>query len=201
MTAIAGIIYGDSPTQGAIVGRIHPSGAEVHLHGAAELRLQMSQGRRGGRCRRRRGRALRQRRSAGSPMALADYLKSGWIAGLSPDTVPHAGGGFDTASGIAATDQWNFRVEVVRFEGRVYRFIFAARIDSELFAPGAERHDQELPRRQRSRPAAGPLADGSGRSRRARSTLADSARAPDGGRPQRARICSTSSTTSIRAIR
>jgi predicted Zn-dependent protease len=39
---------------------------------------------------------------------------------------------------VAKTDQWNFRVEVVRYNGQVYRFIFAARIDSELFARGAD---------------------------------------------------------------
>src|SRR5690606_32040793 len=66
------------------------------------------------------------------------YLKSGWIAGLRPETVKAGSqAGFDTASGVAATDQWNFRVQVVRFQGRVYRFIFAARIDSELFARAA----------------------------------------------------------------
>ena len=72
-------------------------------------------------------------------MALGDYLKSGWIAGLQPQTVAQQSvNGFDAASGVAATDQWNFRVQVVRFQGKVYRFIFAARIDSELFARGAD---------------------------------------------------------------
>jgi predicted Zn-dependent protease len=72
-------------------------------------------------------------------MALTDYLKSGWIAGLRPDTVKREdNNGIEMASGVAATDQWNFRVSVVRHGGRVYRFIFAARIDSPQFARGAE---------------------------------------------------------------
>jgi predicted Zn-dependent protease len=72
-------------------------------------------------------------------MGLEDYLKSGWIAGLVPETVRRqSNNGYDMASGIAATPQWNFRVSVVRFEGRVYRFIFAAKINSDRFAKGAE---------------------------------------------------------------
>ena len=72
-------------------------------------------------------------------VALSDYLKSGWIAGLQPSTVATQNvNGFDAATGVAATDQWNFRVQVVRFQGKVYRFIFAAKVDSELFARGAD---------------------------------------------------------------
>ena len=73
-------------------------------------------------------------------MALSDYLKSGWIAGLAA-----ANGRAQSVNGLRhgvrawrPTDQWNFRVQVVRFSGKVYRFIFAARIDSELFARGAD---------------------------------------------------------------
>ncbi len=68
-------------------------------------------------------------------MALEDYLKSGWIAGLKPDTVKReSANGFDMASGLAVTPEWNFRVSVVRHEGRVYRFIFAAKFDNPAFA-------------------------------------------------------------------
>ena len=134
-------------------------------------------------------------------MALADYLKSGWIAGLKPETVTTGSqGGLDTASGIAATDQWNFRVEVVRFQGRVYRFIFAARIDSELFARAAADDPQELPRRDQCRPPPGSLAgDQDGDRRRGRHARTRwRARWP---RCPTRRISSTSSTTSIRATR
>ena len=72
-------------------------------------------------------------------VALTDYLKSGWIAGLRPDTVRReTHNGIEMASGVAATAQWNFRVSVMRHDGRVYRFIFAARVDSPDFARGAE---------------------------------------------------------------
>jgi predicted Zn-dependent protease len=72
-------------------------------------------------------------------MTLADYLKSGWIAGLQPNSVKSENSnGFDMASGVAVTPQWNFRVAVVRLDGRVYRFIFAAKFDSAGFSRAAE---------------------------------------------------------------
>jgi predicted Zn-dependent protease len=72
-------------------------------------------------------------------MALTEYLKSGWIAGLRPDTVKREEfNGIEMASGVAATEQWNFRVAVMRMGGRVYRFIFAAKFDTPQFARSAE---------------------------------------------------------------
>jgi predicted Zn-dependent protease len=72
-------------------------------------------------------------------MALTDYLKSGWIAGLRPDTVKREEhNGIEMASGVAATEQWNFRVSVMRMGSTVYRFIFAARFDTPQFARSAE---------------------------------------------------------------
>ena len=71
-------------------------------------------------------------------MSLTDYLKSGWIAGLDPNSVTEATvNGLDTASGVAKTDQWSFRVSVARFQGQVVRFIFAAKADSARFGQGA----------------------------------------------------------------
>ncbi|HLV82600.1 MAG TPA: hypothetical protein VKY62_02360, partial [Devosia sp.] len=71
-------------------------------------------------------------------VALADYLKSGWIAGLKTDSVTsQTRNGIDMASGVAQTDQWFFRVSVMRLDGQVYRFIFAAKADSTRFAQGA----------------------------------------------------------------
>ena len=72
-------------------------------------------------------------------MSLTDYLKSGWIAGLDPKSVTEATvNGMDTASGVARTEQWSFRVSVARFQGQVVRFIFAAKTDSARFGQGAD---------------------------------------------------------------
>ncbi len=138
MAAISGILYGDSPTQGAVVGRkfIHPA-LRFTFTVPDRYALQLSKGAVVGVAGD--GEAVRfDSAEVPASVSLGDYLKSGWIAGLRPETIKVASqNGFDTASGVAATDQWNFRVEVVRFQGRVYRFIFAARIDSELFARAA----------------------------------------------------------------
>jgi predicted Zn-dependent protease len=72
-------------------------------------------------------------------VALTDYLKSGWIAGLKTDSVASQNyNGIEMATGLAQTDQWFFRVSVMRLDGQVYRFIFAAKSDSARFAQGAE---------------------------------------------------------------
>ncbi|MDO8360403.1 MAG: M48 family metalloprotease [Devosia sp.] len=140
MAAIGGLVFGDSPSQGAISGQrfIHP-GLKFTFAVPAGYNLQISKGAVVGVAGD--GEAVRfDSAEVPQSMALSDYLKSGWIAGLKPETVrTQSLNGFDTASGAAATEQWNFRVEIIRFQGRVYRFIFAARIDSELFARGADK--------------------------------------------------------------
>ena len=139
MGAISGMVYGDSPQQGAISGQrfIHP-GLKFTFTVPTGYNLQLSNGAVVGVAGD--GQAVRFDSAQVPPtMALSDYLKSGWIAGLDPSSVQvQSVNGIDTASGVAKTDQWNFRVEVARFNGQVYRFIFAARIDSELFARGAD---------------------------------------------------------------
>ena len=136
---IEGLAFGDSPAQGAIVGRrfIHPTlkftftvpegytlqnskGAVVAVAGEGEaVRFDSAE--------------------VPEAMVLTDYLKSGWIAGLRPDTVKaETVSGIEMASGVAVTEQWNFRVSVVRFQGKVYRFIFAARFDTPQFARASE---------------------------------------------------------------
>lgn len=139
MAGIEGLSFGDSSSQGAIVGKRYIQPAQKFTFIVPDnYSLQSSKGAVVGVAGD--GEAVRFD-SAEVPqnMALTDYLKSGWIAGLRPDTVrPETNNGIEMASGVAATDQWNFRVSVVRHEGRVYRFIFAARIDSPQFARGAE---------------------------------------------------------------
>jgi predicted Zn-dependent protease len=139
MAAIDDMVYGDSPQQGAIAGQrfIHP-GLKFTFTVPDGYNLQISNGAVVGVAGD--GEAVRfDSATVPDTMALTDYLKSGWIAGLQADSIrTQTVSGFDTASGVAKTDQWNFRVQVVRFSGKVYRFIFAARIDSELFARGAD---------------------------------------------------------------
>jgi predicted Zn-dependent protease len=139
MSGIEGMTFGSSPSQGAIIGQryIQPllkltftvpdnyklqnaSGAVVGVAGDGE--------------------AVRFDSAEVPPsMTLTDYLKSGWIAGLKPESVvSRSVNGIDTASGVSVTDQWSFRVSVMRVDDQVYRFIFAAKSDSDRFAKGAD---------------------------------------------------------------
>lgn len=139
LSAISGLTFGDSPTQGTIVGQrfIH-SASKFTFAVPQGYSLQNSQsavvGVAGD------GEAVRFDSAVVQPnMALTDYLKSGWIAGLKADSVAaHTYNGVEMASGLAQTDQWFFRVAVMRLDGEVYRFIFAAKADSPRFKQGAE---------------------------------------------------------------
>jgi len=139
MAGIDGLTFGDSPHQGTIIGQrfIHP-GSKFTFTVPQGYTLQSTQnavvGVAGD------GEAVRFD-SAEVPghVPLVDYLRSGWIAGLKPESVTQQSyNGIDMASGVAQTDQWSFRVSVMRFEGAVYRFIFAAKTDGQRFAAGAE---------------------------------------------------------------
>ena len=139
LAAISGLSFGDSPAQGSIVGQrfIHPAN-KFTFTVPQGYTLQTSQsavvGVAGD------GEAVRFDSAQVQPnMSLTDYLKSGWIAGLKAETVTaQSHNGLDMASGLAQTDQWFFRVAVIRLDGDVYRFIFAAKNDSPRFRQGAD---------------------------------------------------------------
>jgi predicted Zn-dependent protease len=139
MTGIEGLAFGDSPAQGAVVGRryVNPT-LKFTFEVPPSYTLQISKGAVVGVAGE--GEAVRfDSAEVPASMGLDDYLKSGWIAGLQPTTVRRdSANGFDMATGVAVTPQWNFRVAVVRHEGRVYRFIFAAKFDSPAFGKAAE---------------------------------------------------------------
>ena len=139
MSAVDGLSFGASPQQGAIIGQRFiqpalkftftvPDGYKLQVAQSAVVGVAGE------------GEAVRfDSAEVPASMGLTDYLKSGWIAGLDPQSVSEANvNGMDTASGVAITDQWSFRVSVARFEGQVVRFIFAAKTDSDRFAKGAD---------------------------------------------------------------
>lgn len=136
---IDGLAFGDRASQGAVVGQryIHPT-LKFTFSVPSNYSLQISKGAVVGVAGE--GEAVRfDSAEVPQSMGLEDYLKSGWIAGLQPASVKRENAnGFDMASGVAVTPQWNFRVAVVRLNGRVYRFIFAAKFDSPGFARAAE---------------------------------------------------------------
>ena len=138
MAAIDGMLFGESPQNGAIVGRrfIHPA-LKFTFTVPQGYTLQNSKnavvGVAGD------GEAVRfDSAEVPATMPLDQYLKSGWIAGLDAKSVQRmSSNGVEMATGIAVTDQWHFRVSVARFEGEVYRFIFAAKEDTARFGEGA----------------------------------------------------------------
>ncbi len=139
MVSIDGLAFGDSPAQGSVVGRRYVNPAlKFTFEVPSSYTLQISKGAVVGVAGE--GEAVRfDSAEVPANMPLEDYLKSGWIAGLQPASVKReSANGFDMASGIAVTPQWNFRVAVVRHQNRVYRFIFAAKFDSAAFGKAAD---------------------------------------------------------------
>jgi len=138
MDAINGVLFGNSPMQGAIAGQkfIQPA-LKFTFSVPTGYTLQLSKGAVVGVAGD--GEAVRfDSAEVATTTTLSDYLQSGWIAGLQPETIKAQSlNGLDMASANAATQQWSFRVAVVRYQGRVYRFIFAAKVNSDLFSRGA----------------------------------------------------------------
>ena len=139
LASIAGLTFGDSPAQGTISGRRFIHSASKFTFTVPEgYTLQNSQsavvGVAGD------GEAVRfDSADVQANVPLTDYLKSGWIAGLKTESVTSQSfNGIEMATGLAQTDQWFFRVSVMRLDGQVYRFIFAAKADSQRFAAGAD---------------------------------------------------------------
>src|SRR5690606_22416433 len=101
LAAINGVTFGDNPSQGSIVGRkfIHP-GLKFTFTVPENYSLQMSKGAVVGVAGD--GEAVRfDTAEVPAQTSLTDYLKSGWIAGLKPESVKaSSGNGFDLASGV-----------------------------------------------------------------------------------------------------
>ena len=139
MKAIDGMAFGDSPAQGAIVGNqfIHPalgftftvpSGYTLQNTATAVVGLAGD------------GEAVRfDSAEVPETMALTDYLKSGWVAGLNADSVTTGShNGVDMASATAFSGQWHFQITALRFDGDVYRYIFASRTGDAGFIKRAD---------------------------------------------------------------
>ena len=128
LQGVDGLLFGDSAKEGFIRGRqfLHkrlgftfsvPNGFElsnrpksVLASGAGEMALRFD--------------AVGKEARSLNP---ADYLKSGWVNGLLPETVvPVSVNGLNGARGKAEAGDWRFSITVIRFKNRMYRFILAA---------------------------------------------------------------------------
>ena len=129
LSAIAGIDFGDDPAEGFVRRRrfIHgklgftfvaPRGFVLENSAQALVGIASAG-----------NQALRlDSVQIDSGNSLSDYMASGWIEGLEPETIKSRTiNGLPAATASASHNGWAFRVAVVRLGSDVYRLIFAAR--------------------------------------------------------------------------
>jgi predicted Zn-dependent protease len=126
LQGIDGLLYGDSPQEGYVRGqtflhgnlgirfdapagfRIDNKAEAVMATGPGEIAIRFD---------------LVDDKSGGS---LTDYIASGWVTGLMPETVRAAFvNGMPAATARASADRWDFDVTVVRNGPKIYRFLTA----------------------------------------------------------------------------
>ncbi|MEJ1160342.1 M48 family metalloprotease [Prosthecomicrobium sp. N25] len=126
LQGLDGMVFGDDPSEGFVRGRsfLHkalgiqfavPTGFVLENTSKAVLATNAS------------GTALRFDGIA-VPLStdLGDYVKSGWINGLLPESVQGAQvGPYPAATAMATADGWTFRIAVLRKDKTTYRFILA----------------------------------------------------------------------------
>jgi predicted Zn-dependent protease len=129
LQAVDDLIYGEDPSEGFVRGRrfLHPklgftftAPAGFLLDNTAQAVLGLKDGG---------GEAMRlDVVSVPAEQTLPDYLKSGWMDNVEPQSVEEfTVNGFPAATATAKGEQWSFRLFAVRFGSDVYRFIFAAK--------------------------------------------------------------------------
>jgi predicted Zn-dependent protease len=126
LAGIDGLLYGDSPTEGYVRGQtfLHPNlgirfdvppdfridnkAEAVMATGPNQVAIRFD---------------LVDDTSGGS---LTDYIASGWVTGLMPETIrPAFVNGMPAATARASAERWDFDVTVVRNGPKIYRFLTA----------------------------------------------------------------------------
>ena len=138
LNGIDGMLFGDSPEEGFVRGNLFlhpglgiayavPSGFETENNkdsvlssGPGETAVRFD--------------AVEILQS----VKLTDYVRSGWVTGLDEASVQTATiGGYEAAVAKAQADRWAFEIAVLRVDGKVYRFLFAAPVGSTALAATA----------------------------------------------------------------
>jgi len=139
LDGIDGLLYGDSPQEGYVRGH-------TFLHGGLGIRFDVPDGFQidnkveavmatgpGDIAVRFDGVADTQSRS------LTNYISSGWVTGLLPDTIRAIKvDGMDAATARASADRWDFDVTVVRLGDQIFRFLTAVPKGNDQLEPTAE---------------------------------------------------------------
>ncbi|MCF3641194.1 M48 family metalloprotease [Rhizobium sp. TRM95111] len=126
LAGIDGLLYGDSPQEGYVRG-------QTFLHGKLGIRFDVPAG-------------FQIDNKADAVLAtgpgdvairfdgvadsqgqnLVNYISSGWVTGLKPDTIRAMTiNGLEAATAKAAADRWEFDVTVIRIDKQIYRFLTA----------------------------------------------------------------------------
>jgi len=132
LQSLNGLVYGEDPVEGYVRGRrfLHPklgftftAPEGFTLENTAQAVLGLKDGG---------NEALRlDAVHVPAEQSLADYLGSGWIENVDKASIQELNlGGLPAATAAARGDQWVFRLYAIRFNGEVYRFIFATKADS-----------------------------------------------------------------------
>jgi predicted Zn-dependent protease len=129
LSTIDNLVYGEDPSEGFVRGRrfLHPklgftfqAPETFTLDNTAQAVIGVREG------------GMQAMRfdvvRVPAEQTLGDYLNSGWMEGVDKTTTEETTiNGFPAASTVAQGDQWQFKVYAMRFNGDVYRFIFATR--------------------------------------------------------------------------
>jgi predicted Zn-dependent protease len=129
LATLDGLVYGEDPIEGYVRGRrfLHPklgftftAPEGFTLENTAQAVLGLKDGG---------NEALRlDAVHVSAEQSLTDYLGSGWIENVDRTSIQELTlGGLPAATASAKGDQWAFRLYAVRFNGEVYRFIFATK--------------------------------------------------------------------------
>jgi predicted Zn-dependent protease len=135
LASIDGLTYGEDPSEGYVRGRrfLHPrlgfaftAPEGFTLDNTAQAVLGVKDGG---------NEALRlDVVRVPAEQTLTNYLNSGWIENIDPQSVEEITlNGFPAATATARGDQWTFRLYAVRFGSDVYRFVFATKRKSPDF--------------------------------------------------------------------
>ncbi|MDQ0457386.1 M48 family metalloprotease [Rhizobium paknamense] len=126
LDGIDGLLYGDSPQEGYVRG-------QTFLHGTLGIRFDVPDGFQidnkveavmatgpGDVAIRFDGVADTENRS------LTNYISSGWVTGLLPETVQQTTvNGMEAATARASADRWDFDITVIRLGNQIFRFLTA----------------------------------------------------------------------------
>ncbi|MBX3597891.1 MAG: M48 family metalloprotease [Rhizobiaceae bacterium] len=132
LAGIDGLLFGDTAEEGYVRGHtfLHPelgvsfsvpqgfvidnSAAAVTANGPGNIAIRFD------------GVALQ------SSISLPDYLRSGWVTGLEPETIRTVTiNGNEAAIARARADNWQFDIAVIRAGSQVYRLLTAAPVASD----------------------------------------------------------------------